>query len=223
MRRAIRLIPFLFVALVSVPASTAAAKATHQPAPLTLRPRFHLVASQAAGVVVNSRYVFFTTTTGPEGSPATVGTLIDERTGHRRVLSPPDCPSFRDPVFGGPWLMLTCGYTGNEALYDLSTHAWKTMQSSCTIFTDEMGACAAIAVGKYWIRLETSCYNCADTFTDQNIRTGHVRTDPEVVGGTKIADLDSPALATRLCRPLRVPSSTAPTPDDETEPGFLTR
>ncbi len=224
MRRTIRVLPLLLILLIAAPTAAAATKTKRQKPPLTLRPSLHLVSSQAASVVADARYVFFTTRTyapGPEGAQSgEFGTLIDERTGQRTALSPPGCTSFFAEI-GGPWLMFTCDNTGIEQLYDLSTHAWTTVHTTCT--SNGIGQCGPVGVGTDWIRFEDGCYHCADSFWDQSIRTGRVRKDPAIPGGTKIADLNSPTLVSGLCRPLRVPASAAPTPDEETEPGFLTR
>jgi hypothetical protein len=213
----------LLILLVAVPSAAAARKTQHPQPPLTLRPAFHLVSSQATNVLATARYVFFATTkytATPEGTQVSdFGTLIDEHTGHQSRLSPPGCPEFFAEV-GGPWLLFTCGNSGTEELYNLTTRAWKTVHTRCT--SSDTGQCGPVGIGADWIRFEDSCYHCSDGFWDQNIRTGRVRTDPEVAGGTKIANLDSPALAAGLCRPLRVPTSAAPTPDGKIEPGFLT-
>jgi len=117
-----RLISLLLILLAAVPSATAA-KTKHQKPPLMLHPTFHLVSSQAGNVVANARYVFFTTrTNAPDsaGSPTgELGTLIDERTGQQTRLSPAGCPDYFAEI-GGPWLMLTCGNTGTEELYDLA-------------------------------------------------------------------------------------------------------
>jgi hypothetical protein len=191
-----------------------------------LHPRFHLIANEAGDVAANGPYLFFTTTTfTPAGVLAgETGTLINSRSGKRTTLTPPACQSFANPLFGGPWLQLTCeDNSGKVELYNLVTGRWRTVSTSCTANKVLMGGCTVVGVGARWIRLEFSCYHCRDRFEDQNFASGKVRSDPEVAGGRTIADLDSPKLARTLCRPLRVPASAAPTPDTETEPGFLTR
>jgi hypothetical protein len=227
MRRFMGLIA-LITGMLLMCCAPASALARSKPRPtrtLVLHPRFHLVANEAGDVVASGPYLFFTTTTSTPANALAgeTGTLINSRSGTRTTLTPPACQSFADPLFGGPWLQLTCeDNSGNVELYNLATHRWRTVSTSCTANKVIMGGCSVLGVGAHWIRLEFSCYHCRDRFEDQNLGSGKVRSDPEVAGGRTIADLDSPKLARTLCRPLRVPTSAAPTPDNETEPGFLT-
>jgi hypothetical protein len=222
MRRLDGSIAIFAVALVLavLPSSALAGSGPARGDPLVLHPHFHLVASRVESAAAHGTYLFFTTYGAATGKTAT---LLDTRTGKRTTLSPPACDSAGTAVFGGPWLALSCSATsGTVDLYDLATGAWRTVATGCQFDRFIPGGCSVVGVGRDWIRFEFSCYHCTDTFQDQSLLTGGVRKDPEVAGGTTIADLDSPSLTAKLCRPLRVPSSSAPTPDGGTEPGALT-
>jgi hypothetical protein len=93
-----RTLPLLLAVVVVLAGGPAWAKAsTHRskrPATLVLHPRWHVVASSGVqAVVVSGRYAFI-------GQRPTSGTLVDEQTGKRTVLSAPAGCSFTYFGFG---------------------------------------------------------------------------------------------------------------------------
>lgn len=196
--RAFRLL--LVVALIGGWGPVAAAKPQdHAPSRLVmLHLRWRLVARGGTVVAASGRYVLFVADSRDA--------LIDQQTGKRMSISAPGCAN---AIFGGPWLMLECSSNGaaqDVKLLQLDTRQWRTVGIAASCVSGTTTSCEPVAVGADWIRLETTCYHCYEpSFSYQNISTGRVAKDPTVAGGRTIADLNSPALAHELCRPLRVP------------------
>lgn len=76
---------------------------------------------------------------------------------------------------------------------------------------------APVAVGASWIEFDTTvcetephCGNSAYAF--ESVQTGRVRSDP--TSANTFADLNSPALARKVCSPLRVPMANVGTEED---------
>ncbi len=173
--------------------------------------------SGVQAVVVSGRYAFI-------GQRPTSGTLIDEQTGKRTVLSAPAGCSFtyfgfgETAALGAPWVVAACNPPRLYQLYNIPARAWTPLSSDpsrlfafnadCKTGDPECVA-SYTAVGTRWIEFRIICGDhCgqATTYAFQNIQTGQVRDQPPdwKPGGTEIPDLNSPALTRKLCRPLRV-------------------
>lgn len=177
----------------------------------TLHPRFSRYStSTAAGrVIASGDYAFLANRSG-SGS---VGTLIDDRTGRRTTLNRSGCGT---PVVGGGWLAFDC-YSAGIQLYALSTGAWRSGPALPPCNGCYSDSVSPVAVGAYWVGFSSftcaddSSHNCSGSSGFENIYTGQVLGDP--ARGSTAADPNQPALARRLCRPLRVPTYTAFTGD----------
>jgi hypothetical protein len=173
--------------------------------------------SGVQAVVVSGRHAFI-------GQRPTSGTLIDEQTGKRTVLSAPAGCSFtyfgfgETAALGAPWVVAACNPPRLYQLYNIPARAWTPLSSDpsrlfafnadCKTGDPECVA-SYTAVGTRWIEFRIICGDhCgqATTYAFQNIQTGQVRDQPPdwKPGGTEIPDLNSPALTRKLCRPLRV-------------------
>jgi hypothetical protein len=157
-------------------------------------PHYRLVGHH--GIATDGRYTVLWSVRHGE-----VGTLVDELTGRRRrVMLPAGCRSGGriSPVLGDSWLLADCGH-GRVDLYSTASDEWRpvTVTAACR------RGCVPLAVGTDWIEYDKQSRRLGDRFIFQNIATGAVRRDP--TGATTLPDLDSPALAQRVCRPLRVP------------------
>ena len=139
------------------------------------------------------------------------GPLVDEQTGRRTMLSPPDgCGA--NGVTGGPWLMFLCVSSQQQMswldLYAAATGTWRAAQVPAhPCYGDNPSYCfeTPVNVGRQWIEfLESDCYHCGSSRRFENIWTGAIRGDPTTA--TTIPDLDRPALSRKLCSPLRVPA-----------------
>ena len=98
-------------------------------------------------------------------------------------------------------------------LYSLATGQWQAVtplspietcpESFCNVVTDR-----PIDVGSQWVEFRQSdCpmgEHCTGSNVFQNLYTNQISSDP--TGGQTIADLNSPSLARRVCRPVRVPA-----------------
>jgi hypothetical protein len=133
------------------------------------------------------------------------GTLVNELTESRsRVPAAPSCPYTEGPpVIGTGWLLFNCG--GLVQLYPLPGGPWTglnaTIAQECP---PGAAACMPVAIGRYWIEFDESCYHCQTQRFFWNISTGTVRADPTTK--TELADLDSPGLALPLCSPVTNPA-----------------
>jgi hypothetical protein len=170
------------------------------------------LARGSAVVATNDRYAVLV---GGAGGVSHEITLIDEQTGTQQWLAPPDCPAPDNegpPMFGGPWLMFSCGPDAYQ-LYDLSSGQWVSFTPSqqCGYRTSsDNGLCIAVGVGSGWVKLVTSfgCQaHCSASFYLQNILTGELISDPITPGGTTFDDLNSPSGSVPLCPPLRYPTN----------------
>ncbi len=178
------------IAVASTP-STRAAGATFDP-------RWRVISH--GGVSTNGRYTLVAAT-----RPKAAGTLIDEDTGRRTVvLLPRGCgrPIDSTPMLGDSWLLADCA-RGRLGLYSLAGHRWRSVAIalSCRHFR---GSCQPYAVGTDWIEYDEFNVHSGDRFAFQSIATGALRRIP--TDAKTLPDLDSPALARRICNPLRVPS-----------------
>jgi hypothetical protein len=142
----------------------------------------------------------------------------------------PNCPTPNNeggPIFGGPWLMFSCGPDA-YVLYDLANDQWVsfTPSSQCGYSpTLGQGACGVIAVGSGWVKLgatDGACIeHCGEARYLQNIQTGDFQPDLVTPGGTSFDDLNAASGSSPLCSPLRYPSSLNPG-TGASQPGSLT-
>ncbi len=156
-------------------AASAKRRPPPSPGPLVLHPKFRRAGS-AADVMTDGRYVFIART-----APSVSGTLIDQQTGRRTVVSRPGCA----PVaLGGPWLLFTCGngQPPTVELYGLATGQWQPvtlapfLQKYCGSSGGEID-CYPIAVGAAWIEFSyVACgsdpQKCSYRDVFQNLQTG---------------------------------------------------
>jgi hypothetical protein len=176
---------------------------------LVLHLKWRLVArGPTDAVAANERYVAIV-----RGASAEI-TLVDEQTSTRRTLSPPECAALDNegpPMFGGSWLMVSCGPDAYQ-LYDLASGQWLgfTPSPQCGYSPPLKGMCGPVGVGSVWVKLATSfgCEaHCGIYYYLQNILTGELIPDPITPGGTTLDDLNSASGSVPLCPPLRYPQS----------------
>ncbi|MBV9606275.1 MAG: hypothetical protein JO027_14260 [Solirubrobacterales bacterium] len=167
-----------------------------------LRFHEHFSALPYVGVDSSGRYTLFDTTVQGE-----VGVVLDELTGRQTtVWLPSDCPA-PDPnnlMLGGAWLLEDCTSSRLD-LYSLAGGYWQSMAVApgCVHYRAGPGSsCSVYAVGTDWVEYDESSARLGDRFVFQNIASGALRRDP--ANAVTLADLSSPTLAHRLCRPLRV-------------------
>jgi hypothetical protein len=185
--------------------------------PIVLRPRLEVVASEDEFAVSDGRYtlVWNPTATGR------VGTVTDERTGHRiPVALPANCslPDRPDPL-GGSSILAPCDPVANAySLFNIRTHTWHPIYADASALYQASQACAAgednctvepVAIGSDWIEFLVNCVEHCDSpgYGFQNISNGSVQTAVNGwrVGGHTIPNLNSSSLAEKLCAPLSVP------------------
>jgi hypothetical protein len=170
------------------------------------------------GVLVSGQYAFV---------PGTLGTgkLLNDRSGRRTsIVSPAGC---YPAAIGVPWLLFSC--QGAADLYSLATGVWRPVPSVSGPLLPGGGiSVGPVAVGSSWIELgPTGCGPDAcgsPTYAFESVQSGQVATDP--TSSTTFADLNSPALARKLCSPLRVPKVTVGIEEDvyrwAAQPGTIT-
>lgn len=207
-RRLVLVIARCSVGILACSAMLAApAAATPRPAHLGLHLRWRLVTRGALAVASNDRYVAIVK---GFGASARI-TLIDEQTRTRRTLLPPTCPALDDegaPMFGGPWLMVSCAPDASE-LYDTTSAQWVSFVTSPQCGNTPYqgpGLCGVVGVGRRWVKLETTggcAEHCQTYYYLQNIATGQLKPDPITAGGRVLDDLDAPSGVVALCAPLR--------------------
>jgi hypothetical protein len=217
MRTLARTVGVVVVLLLASPAGSAVAGSPAKP--LVFHPHWRLVVkSGLLYAAVSDRYVAFVTGLG--GSPVT---LLDDQTGARTALSPPNCSTERSdwgtwdqPLFlHAPWLLVSCGQvppSGRETydLYNIATGQWAAFPLSAQC----QGKCQVVDIGKYWVKILTDegivTYGPSDYYL-QNITTGQFERDPAGPGGTVYDDLSAPSGLSALCSPLRYPQAASPT------------
>lgn len=150
---------------------------------------------------------------------ARAGELIEERTGRSRSVPIAGGPCTPMGIGGGR-LLFSCGTllssdstTGRAVvkLYSLTRGTWQTEigpSLPCDV-NDDRCVIDAVRIGTDWIEYDnTSCtVHCSDPpdqYVYQSLHTGKVRRDP--IGGSTIANVNSPNLAERACSRLRVPT-----------------
>jgi hypothetical protein len=197
---------------------------TDPPALEVLRLRFVRDGFGDHVLLASGRYAYVER--GLNGSLVT-GTLIDDRTGRRTSLvSPAGC---YPKLMGGRWLLFSCQAGLN--LYSLATGAWRPVPPLPGVSVPSGPASPVpVAVGSSWIEFNTTpcepdpphCGNAAYVF--ESVKSGQVRSDP--TSATRFADLNSPALARKVCSPLRVPKANMESEEDlyrwAARPGTIT-
>jgi len=189
------------VVCVLVGATAAAAVSARAP----LRFREHFSALPYVGVDSSGRYTLFQTTVQGQ-----VGVVLDELTGRKTTAwLPSDCPApdADNLMLGGGWLLEDCT-SSRVDLYSLARGSWRAVPIAAGCVTFHAGAgssCSVYAVGSDWIAYDESSVRLGDRFVFQNIASGALRHDP--ANPRTLADLSSPTLVHRLCRPLRTPES----------------
>jgi hypothetical protein len=211
MKKSSRFAGALFVVCLLVLASTAAAaSATPQTTTAAHHVRsvhvtFHHVRSDVNSLLTDGRYVFLQTVLGGTFNG---GVLIDDATG-QQTASPAGCLG---PVLGGPWLLFTAavGAGPTEAPNCIGTLYPVTGGATQSINTG-LGA-QPVAIGTNWVELDTNCddVHVCPSWSFQNLQTG--ATEPDPTNSSSIPDLNAPALAHRICSPLRVPADSGAAP-----------
>jgi hypothetical protein len=196
-----------------------------------------------AAVAASGRWVFYITdhyVRDPSGQPhttGTTGTLLDERTGTRQRLMPPDCPQLIAAMMGGPRLYVVCWPSPpTEALgipaprlYNLAGRTWTTVTldasaaNVCHQHWEAAGGCSVVGLGRRSIEFELTCYHCANAYALQPIPSGPFKDTSAVhPGGHSAFDLNSQAGMQPLCRPLTYPASTYELSGEiERQPGWI--
>ena len=139
--------------------------------------------------------------------------VINTRLRTRTALA----PKCHVDALGPPWLVTACPVPSDPSgppdieLYSLADRTQQPITAGAGVpqcawppdmYVERRCASEPDGVGADWIRWDASCYNCGDTSFFQNIETGEVRSDP--TNATTFADLNSPALARRTCRGVRL-------------------
>lgn len=163
----------------------------------------HYRAGHFNGVSTNGRYTLL----GAD-RPGGLDTVLDEVTGRRMLLElPPDCLNPLDPaLLGQTWVLENCDTTHVD-LYNLARRTWRSVSlfARCRELLEAKSGsdCTPTAVGTDWIEFDAETPRQGDKSVFQAIATGAVHPDP--TGPTTVPNLNSPALAGRVCAPLRVP------------------
>lgn len=186
--------------LLAIPSAAAWGLDGRKDGPIVLRPAYRVVGHD--GEQTNGSYTIF----WRGGARAVIGTLLNERSGQRTVVRlPGDCrhPVGSQEFLGDSWLLADCAQC-RLGLYSLRAHRWRSLavRGPCR---HQAKSCSAIATGSRWVEYDRSSSHTGDTFFFQNIVSGVVRRDPRT--SRVLPDLDSPTLARRVCRPVRVPSN----------------
>ena len=196
----------------------------------TSKVRFRRVASGGvAAVAASGRWVFYISdrlVRDPSGqlhTTGTTGTLLDEHTGRRQRLTPPDCPQLIAAMMGGPWLYVECwpsSPTGvpSPLLYNLANRTWTTViarrvrsglvLTSVGTWPEDLGG---VGLGRSSIEFKLGCYQLCQTRTPcSQSRPGHFKDTSAVNPGGRIStfDLNSQAGMQPLCHPLTYPAVT---------------
>ncbi len=193
------------IALLAAAAPAASAAAKHHskpPGPLLLHLSFHKDGSDV--VLTTPQYAFL-----PSAPTFEAGTLIDDRTGKRTLVTPP--AGCRPTHMGGLSLLFEC-QSGSSLVYEISTAIWKPFPAPAAYSGPNLQQqITPAAVGTHWIEYFSKfcdptgiSHACGDqTYFFQNIDTGKFRSDPTTA--TTLADPNLVDLTRKLCSPLRVP------------------
>jgi hypothetical protein len=209
------------LAAVFVNAAQAIATPT-QVAPRALHLTFHRMAGGwlnghcgAAGIASHD-WLIFSLSPDKTNRCASRFLVINDRTGKSALIDARPCRyaafSAELEAFGAPWALFSCG--NGEKLYNVTTRKWRSLgcDASCHgpyMVIDE-------AIGARWLQIDEqlpgSCgdgvhFDCGPVRrTFFNLLTHALRHRwPKTP--TTILDLDSPALAHHLCKPLHAPAT----------------
>ena len=190
----------------AIPAASAAPKHRKKaPGLLVLHLNFHNEGSEA---LATPDYAFL-----PSAPTYEAGSLIDDRTGKRTVVTPP--AGCNPTSIGGLSLLFVCHH-GSNLVYKTSTGNWKAFQAPAAYVGPNLEQqITPVTVGTHWIEYfsqlcdpQLGSSQCDGfTYSFQNIDTGKFRSDPTTA--TTLADPNLPGLTRKLCSPLRVPMEDA--------------
>jgi hypothetical protein len=166
------------------------------------------------GVLESGEYLLVSTTvsTVPTVFTNTGWIVVNRRLGTTTALDP-SCDAV---ALGPPWVLMRCPESAGQygpydvELYSLAdgTRHVVTLSPGMPYCSspplDSEVDCSAVAVGADWIEWVGSSYHHLPTQVVyfQNVETGELRKDP--TDATTFADLNSPALAHRTCRGVRL-------------------
>ncbi len=184
--------------------------------PVVLHLHWHLVATGVVQAAANERYVALVE--GPSTGPYQLE-LINRSAGTKTELSPPGCsadgskPPPSNPIFGGPWLALSCnGAPYSIDLYRLASGRWTTVAQPVSFCgpPNSDGCLPVTAVGARWLKFPY-IYPGGDAHNSgayelQNIATGAVKANQRKAGSRFYDDLNAPSGVGRLCPGLRYPA-----------------
>lgn len=208
--RALKIVPVLLLALLLAPVGPAGARTNRNSGPnqaIVLHPHWRRVASGVQSVAAGGGFLALTSARG-------VITLLNERTGGRTALSPPDCPTPVLTTFGGAWLAEGCEFPDHVALnvdlYSISARRWVEQPLAPQLCSSQISQCLLDAVGTTWIRFFTlepsGCSeHCGSQGYLQNITTGAVQSDPANTPGRQ----DSLSTASGVGKPCPTLHSSA--------------
>jgi hypothetical protein len=144
--------------------------------PVAVHPRCKVVAHQGVASAPDGHYTLLFTTRA-----STIGTVLDERTGRRRiVVLPRSCraaSTLSNVQLGDSWLAAQCSRR-RAALYSLATGRWRSLNTAnlCGLATRD--GCSLDAVGSDWVEYDNGNDHLGDRFVFEQIATGAVRSDP---------------------------------------------
>ncbi|MEO8969113.1 MAG: hypothetical protein ABI355_15855 [Solirubrobacteraceae bacterium] len=178
----------------------------------------------AGYLVSNQRYAL-----AASAELSTPGVLFDDSKHQQVSVGQPGCVPSDSQIEGGV-IVFRCVQSATAAplLYRITTRTWRPVPVNPFISDPCSGApyCGVAldptAAGTDWIEFSRGACpggeHCVFSNVFQNLQTGAVAQDPAVQGGNREADLNSPQLARRICRPLTVPKGfnifAAPGPGD---------
>jgi hypothetical protein len=184
--------------LAGVSAGPAAAQRNRRVmTPVVLHAHFAQIASGVQQMQLAGRTLLLVSGVAGAGTNLSE-TLIDDRTGKRTELSVPGCDA---PLIGAGWLAF------NGAIGDLPGCVTQLYPLAGGPPRPIARLGGVVAIGSDWIEYDNNCdeVHVCPTYLFQNLQTGVVKSDP--TRAHTIADLNSPALAQRVCPPLQVPHS----------------
>jgi len=180
----------------------AAARDLSHAKPVTIRASLTRVPGYS--FVSDGRYVLTNTYQGI----GVAGTVLDTRTGRRTRFSRDGCLA---SSFSEGWLGLNCtSYTGSSSpayeLDNVATGQIRVLSGAATYqaLGCDSGCGSIVGVGSQWVGLENpGIEHVSPRISFENLLTGQVRADP--TNATTNVNLDSPGLATHVCRPVTIP------------------
>jgi hypothetical protein len=171
------------------------------------------------GLFMNDERYLFSVTGDAFSADANSGLLIDDATGHRRMLH--FAAGCRPNQLGAGRIVLQCqdGAAGRrtQEIYDIASGQTTTFVPNPALrqaplgvpCSDPSGCELPIAgIGSDWVSVDTGQVDehMWDMRAFQNLTTGQVSRGP--AGATTSVDLNKPSLSWRACSPLKVPVLT---------------